>query len=175
MDALNPNYSDVDGVLFNKDQTRLIQYPGGKTGNYTIPISVAFIGRKAFADCYRLTGAYFQGNAPSLSLAVFDGATNAILITTGDDGLAEELWWPSNCFVEPQVRTDDPNFGVRSNQFGFNISGTTNITVVVEASIDLANPTWTPVATYTLVDGSSYFCDPDRTNYSGRFYRLRSP
>jgi hypothetical protein len=46
---------------------------------------------------------------------------------------------------------------------------------VVEASTDLINPTWSPVNTNTLTDGSSYFSDPDWTNYATRFYRLRSP
>ena len=44
VDAQNAFYSSVDGVLFNKDQTTLIQYPEGKTGSYTIPNSVTSIG-----------------------------------------------------------------------------------------------------------------------------------
>jgi hypothetical protein len=31
VDSNNPNYSSVDGILFNKDQTALIQYPIGNT------------------------------------------------------------------------------------------------------------------------------------------------
>ena len=62
--------------------------------------------------------------------------------------------------------------GVRTNQFGFNIIGTSNIVVVVEASTNLANPTWSPLRTNTLTGGSSYFSDPQWTNYSSRFYRL---
>ena len=34
------------------------------------------------------------------------------------------------------------------------------MTVVVEASTNLANPTWTPLATNTLTSGSAYFSDP---------------
>jgi hypothetical protein len=30
-------YSSVDGVLFDKSHTTLIQYPLGKAGTYTIP------------------------------------------------------------------------------------------------------------------------------------------
>jgi hypothetical protein len=46
--------------------------------------------------------------------------------------------------------------------------------VVVEASIDLADTVWAPVSTNALVDGWSYFSDPNRKNYPTRFYRVRS-
>ena len=48
VDTNNPAYSSVDGVLFNKSQTTLIQCPGGKAGSYTIPDSVTSIGDYAF-------------------------------------------------------------------------------------------------------------------------------
>jgi hypothetical protein len=51
----NPNYSSVDGVLFNKDQTTLMQYPQGKSGAYAIPDSVTRIGFYAFYRCTNLT------------------------------------------------------------------------------------------------------------------------
>jgi hypothetical protein len=82
------------------------------------------------------------------------------------------------------VRTDQsgflilwptPGFGVQTNRFGFMISWATNASVVVEACAGLANPTWSPVGTNTLVEGWSYFSDPEWTNSSGRFYRIRSP
>lgn len=47
----NKNYCAVDGVLFNKDKTELIQYPLGKSGSsYTIPSSVDKIGDEAFSS-----------------------------------------------------------------------------------------------------------------------------
>jgi len=46
--ADNGRYSSVDGVLFNKSKTVLIQFPGGKTGTYTIPKGVTSIGGGAF-------------------------------------------------------------------------------------------------------------------------------
>ncbi len=36
VEALNSFYSSVDGVLFNKSQTKLILFPEGKAGSYTI-------------------------------------------------------------------------------------------------------------------------------------------
>jgi len=62
-----------------------------------------------------------------------------------------------------------------TNQFGFNITGTTGLVVVVTACTNLTNPFWSPVGTNTLTGGSSYFSDPQWTNYADRFYRLRLP
>ena len=47
----NPVYSSVDGVLFNKEQTVLIQYPSGREGEYTISSSVYYIEKSAFSGC----------------------------------------------------------------------------------------------------------------------------
>lgn len=37
VDPGNSIYSSLDGILFNKNQSKLLQYPGGKVGSYTIP------------------------------------------------------------------------------------------------------------------------------------------
>jgi hypothetical protein len=78
-----------------------------------------------------------------------------------------------------EVPTSDPNFGMRTNQVGFSITGATNLVTVVEACTNLVNPVWSPVGTNTLAGplagGSSYFSDPQWTNYPARFFRLRSP
>ena len=45
----NKNFSTLDGILFNKDRTRLICYPNNKKGSsYTIPNSVKYIDLYAF-------------------------------------------------------------------------------------------------------------------------------
>ena len=51
----NKNFSSVDGVLFNKDKTKLIVYPAKKTGNiYFVPATVKTIGDDAFYCCTNL-------------------------------------------------------------------------------------------------------------------------
>ena len=82
--------------------------------------------------------------------------------------LAAPLIW------NPQVQSGS-DFGVRSNQFGFTISGTANLVVVIEACTNLVNPIWIPLETNTLTDGVFYFSDPAWTNYPARFYHLRQP
>jgi uncharacterized repeat protein (TIGR02543 family) len=106
----NLAYASVNGILFDKNLTALIQCPGGFAGAYTIPDSVtnigdgAFygcksltsgnipdsvtnIGGSAFYDCSSLTGAYFKGNAPSKGNNVFAKSTQTtvyrLLYATG--------------------------------------------------------------------------------------------
>jgi hypothetical protein len=198
VDAANAAYCSVDGFLFNKDQTILIQYPAGKAGDYAIPdsitsisdwifdestyltnviipSSVTGIGQAAFIDCINLRGIYFSGNASvSIDMFAFYNVTNATVYylpdTTGWEatfaGFPTALWLPA-------MQSSDVSFGVRTNQFGFNINWASGQTVVVEASTNLVN--WQPVQTNTLTTGSAYFSDSQWTNYPSRFYRLRSP
>jgi hypothetical protein len=83
-------------------------------------------------------------------------------------GLTPVLW-------NPLIQTADGSFGISNNQFGFNITGTNNFTVVVEACTNLACPVWTPLTNVTLTNGSFYFSDPQWTNYSACFYGLGLP
>lgn len=55
VDNSNPNYSSNNGVLFNKNQTILIQYPAGiPNTDYTVPGTVITIGSDAFGYCSSL-------------------------------------------------------------------------------------------------------------------------
>jgi hypothetical protein len=142
----------------------------------TIARSVNNIGGQAFISCPKLAGVYFEGNAPAnvnSNVFTYDKATVYYLPgTTGWGttfaGLPTAVW-------HPRMETNDASFGVRTNQFGFNIKWGSGMTIVVEASTELANPVWSPVGANTLTSGSSYFSDPEWTNYPVRFYRLRSP
>jgi hypothetical protein len=55
VDSGNEHYSSIDGVLFDRAASTLLQYPAGKTGEVVIPASVVTIGTQAFAGCFRLT------------------------------------------------------------------------------------------------------------------------
>jgi hypothetical protein len=202
--ASNTAYSSLSGVLFDKAQMTLLQFPEGLGGSYTIPNSVTNIGEFAFADCSSLssvtigssvssigffafyhssslTGVYFEGNAPTVTddFSVFSGDNNGTVYylpaTTGW-GSTFDLWPTAPWFLpNPLILNASLGFGVQTNMFGFIISWATNSSVVVEASTNLANPDWSPVSTSTLTGGFSYFSDPQWTNYPTRFYRIRSP
>jgi hypothetical protein len=269
VDAGNLFYCSVGGVLFDRSETTLIQFPAGEGGTYTIPNSVtnieygAFIssgivgvtfgtnltniGAGAFVDCWGLAtvtipnsvtnigsdafgycggltevtigngvanissnafencfnlasvrigqsvtnieseafigctslkGVYFEGNAPgsSADVSVFSWPDSCtVYYLAGTTGWEPTFSGRPTALWTPEVQISDASFGVRTNQFGFNLNWASGTTVVVEACTNLANPIWYPVATNTLTGGSSYFSDPQWTNYPARFYRLRSP
>jgi hypothetical protein len=149
-----------------------------KLTSVTIPDSVTSIGGEAFYYCTSLTSVYFQGNAPSADSSVFDYDSNAtVYFLPGTAGWDSVTWFGGIPAVQwnPRVQTSGASFGVRTNRFGFTITGTTNIPIVVEASTNLPSASWTPLRDCTLTNGSIYFSDPQWTNYPTRYYRIRSP
>jgi hypothetical protein len=69
----NTRYISVDGVLFNKAQDTLLQYPGGKQGAYNIPNSVIFIGSSAFYNCSGLTSVTIPNSVTFIRTGAFGG------------------------------------------------------------------------------------------------------
>jgi hypothetical protein len=150
----------------------------------TIGNSVSSIGEQAFGWCLSLTSVYFEGNAPGADSTVFvftnsptglDPATAYYLYGTKDWVVFSANTGIPAVLLNPPIATSTGGFGIQNNQFGFTITGPTNMTIVVQACANLANPVWLPLQTNSLANGSVYFSDAAWTNYSGRFYRVLYP
>ena len=101
VDKDNKNYADEDGVLFTKDKSVLVRYPGGKDkglsyeipsfvtsiGNYAfngylhpksiiIPDSMTSIGNYAFSGFYGLTNITIPDSVTSIGAHAFDHCEN---------------------------------------------------------------------------------------------------
>ena len=122
VNASNPNYTAVDGVLFNKSKTKLMQFPAGKAateyvidGNVTdidedaflmaqtlksvtIPVSVTSIGDNAFRACPALKKVTVEWHEPlEVPANTFEGVdvANATLYApkgTTDLYAAADVW-----------------------------------------------------------------------------------
>jgi hypothetical protein len=148
----------------------------------TIPDSVTNIGEFAFSGS-GLKADYFYGNAPNADATGFYLGVRATAYylpgTTGwgstFGGCPTALW----TLPYPLIQNTTPNVGVQPNGFSFNISWATNLSVVVEACTNLANPVWQALQTNTLTatpaGGAFQFSDPQWTNYPARFYRISVP
>ena len=107
VDENNPQYCDIDGVLFNKQGNTLLCCPCGKAGvyaisenvteignyaffscsgltNVTIPESVTSIGNYAFAGCLGLQSVTVPGNGTNIGSAAFVSCDNLKSVTLGD-------------------------------------------------------------------------------------------
>src|ERR1035437_324130 len=143
-------------------------------GPVTIGKGVTNIEQNAFGCCPFLRNVFFLGNAPAASGAFINDTVLRFYYLPGGKGWENGLEGIPATLWNPQIIFADGNFGVRGDQFGFNITGTTNIPIVVEPTTNLNGPGVT-LQPPTLTGGPFYFSDPQKTIYPRRFYRIRSP
>jgi hypothetical protein len=92
----NSAYKDIDGNLYSKDGTLLMQYAIGKTATeFVIPDSVTTIGDGAFFDCSSLTSVVIPDSVTTIgdtAFAVCDSLTSVVIpdsvTTIGDRAFA---------------------------------------------------------------------------------------
>ncbi|MEI6602255.1 MAG: leucine-rich repeat domain-containing protein [Clostridia bacterium] len=82
--AANASYSAASGVLFNKDQSSLIQFPAGKAGTYVVPDSVLSVESYAFYNAKLLTNVTILSGTESIGDYSFAGCTGLTSFTIPD-------------------------------------------------------------------------------------------
>ncbi len=91
VDSANPNYCDIDGVLFNKEKTEVIQYPPARQGAYAIPDGVTGFSQ-GFTNCTGVTSITVPASAdfsfpdyPYYGDIFFNGCTSLTEIYVAED------------------------------------------------------------------------------------------
>ena len=150
--------------------------------NVVVGKGLSYLGVGVFSECTNLQSVYFKGDAPTPGTVMpgpvyvfgYDDPTTVYYLpgTTGWGstyaGAPAVLW-------NPQIQAAGASFGVRVNGFGFNITGTADIPVVIEACSNRVAGPWLRLQSCTLTNGLVYFGDPRWRDYPNRFYRIRSP
>lgn len=72
----NPRYSAIDGVLYNKNKTKLLSYPNAKSSTYTVPDGITSIGDYAFSDCIGLTSITIPNSVIEIGNSILSGCRN---------------------------------------------------------------------------------------------------
>jgi hypothetical protein len=72
VDLNNNNYTSVDGVLFDKEKSKLIAYPNSHGTTYEIPSGVTSIGDYAFLWCRSLTSVTIPNSVTSIGEGAFE-------------------------------------------------------------------------------------------------------
>ena len=78
----NKNYLSVEGVLYTKDKTQIVNYPEGKqNAEYTILKGVTSIGDSAFWGCNSLASIIIPEGVTSIGDSAFSNCSNLASIT----------------------------------------------------------------------------------------------
>ncbi len=91
VDKENRNYTSMDGVLFDKSKTKLIEYPGGKKDiKYVIPASVTSIEVDAFGNADNLRELVVPYTVNHIKQYAFSGLRDYSTLTI----------WNKNCKID---------------------------------------------------------------------------
>ena len=128
VDGSNPAYSSLAGILFDKSQTTLIQYPNGLAGSYTIPGSVTSISDSAFQNCASLSSVVIPNGVTNIGNSAFDSCTSLTNVNFGSGVTTIGSFAFSYCSSLTAINVDghNPNYSSLAGVL-FNKSKTTLI------------------------------------------------
>ncbi|MDY0063990.1 MAG: leucine-rich repeat protein [Bacilli bacterium] len=76
----NPNFSSMDGILYNKLQTHIYRAPGQLTGSLTVPSTVTTLANGAFENCREITHIVLPDDITNIPFDAFRNCSNLISI-----------------------------------------------------------------------------------------------
>ena len=85
VDSQNTKYVDIDGVVFSKDITKLIIFPEGKGGNYSVPNGTVYIVDSVFNDNINLERISIPATVADLGNTPFSGCSALEYISVNAD------------------------------------------------------------------------------------------
>ena len=115
VDPSNPNYTSVDGVLYNKDKTTLLSFPSGKDAStWSIPSSVTSIAAYAISNVSSLIKLQIPEGVTSIGYGAIDACENLTEISIPSTATIIEsgysLGWNSPKITIFNVAAANPNF-----------------------------------------------------------------
>ena len=150
VDENNKYYSSLDGNLYNKEKTRIIQYAVGKKDRFfsipesvtsiedeafwsarnltevKIPNGVVTIGRDAFLDCYSLSKISIPDSVQEIGDQVFTCCSNLEIIEIGSGlqktgSLYEECYEIKHVFIKDVAKYCSSDIDYPCNSYGYNL------------------------------------------------------
>ena len=108
----NAFYASVDGVLFNKEKTELIRYPGGKQGEYIVPGGVTHIGAWSFFGCGKMTGIAIPDSVTGIGESTFQGCTGitTLMIPDSVTSIGERAFSGCNSLTDFQMSENNLSY-----------------------------------------------------------------
>jgi hypothetical protein len=128
VDTANPVYTSVDGIMFDKTGTTLVQYPIGRPDlSYTIPTGVTTIGYGAFSYSKTLTGVVIPDGLAVIGNSAFYRCTKltGMVVPDGVTDIDNHAFY--GCYALTSVTL--PDSVTRIGAYAFSNSAITSITL----------------------------------------------
>ena len=119
VDVNNNIYSSIDGVLFNKEQDKIIFFPDNRFDSYEIPDSVTSIGDMAFYGCDNLTNIIIPDSVTSIENYAFSGCANFTSITIPDSVTSIGEGAFSSCRILTSITIPDSVTSISDSTFRY--------------------------------------------------------
>lgn len=119
VDPENACFSNDDaGVLFDKDQTTLIQAPGSISGDYSVPDSVMTINSNAFSNCDQLIDVTIGTHVRKIGERAFDGcdALETVSVSASVTEIGDHAF--SDCNSLLRFIVDSANSRYSNDEYG---------------------------------------------------------
>lgn len=154
VDPANRDFSSVDGVLFDKHKSKLLQYPAGLTGPYAVPSGVFSIEYGAFSHCFGLTGVTLPASLHAIENEAF-----------------------SRCHSLTEINFPPQLFTIGIASFAY-CTGLTSVTIPASVVSMTSNafPFCSGLTAVHVEQGNSYFCSVDGVLFrNGKSILLQYP
>lgn len=115
IDENNQYYKSIDGNLYSKDGTTLIQYAIGKKDyTFEIPHGVTTIGRESFTYCDALTDIMISDNVTTISYRAFADCDNltSVVIPSNVTTIEQEAFADCDSLSNIVISTSDITIGM---------------------------------------------------------------
>ena len=142
--ASNQVYSSIDGVLFDKSGTKLIQFPCGRTGTYAVPNGVRQIKDGAFMEAAKMQRVILPDGLEWIGNFVFVRCLSleSVSIPASVESIGVEVF--QDCRALPEIAVAEENEYYRA------VDG---VLFTKDLSTLVAYPCGNSAASYTVPDG----------------------
>jgi len=105
----NPNFADVDGVLFNKSLTELLQYPSGKPGEYFVPDGVTGMRDWCMAYAREVTSVVISDSVIRMGEGAISDCPLLVVVAIPDSVTSMGEWMFDECPSLAEIIVDPSN------------------------------------------------------------------
>ena len=110
----NGHYTSEGGVLYDKEKTKLLCWPGGEKGSICIPEGVTVIGENAFAWCRGLTDVEIPGSVIEIGDGAFVWCSDlmSVAISEGMTRIGDSAFYGCNRLMGVEIPESVTKIGV---------------------------------------------------------------